>query len=118
MYICSDIYCQIALLKLERQLKYIRLFIMAKAKKLSKEQQKEQQEAIEAKKVTPIKLVRLVLKSVVAATIVAGLMVLLATLGVPVLSNLWIQFAVMLVVYLVIFPYLTSEFRPKKVRKP
>ncbi len=86
---------------------------MAKAKKLSK----EQQEIIEAKKVTPKKLLRLVLKSVVAATIVAGLMVLLATLGVPVLSNLWIQFAVMVVVYLIIFPYLTSEFRPKKPRK-
>lgn len=86
-------------------------------KKSKKERKAERQAYEDARKMTAGKLIRLVLKSMVFAVSVAVIMLLLSLLGVPALNSLWVQFGVMFVVYILAYPYLMSEFRPKKVRK-
>ncbi len=86
-------------------------------KKSKKERKAERQSYEDARKMTAGKLVRLVLKSMVFAVSVAVIMLLLSLLGVPALNSLWVQFGVMFAVYILAYPYLMSEFRPKKVRK-
>jgi sterol desaturase/sphingolipid hydroxylase (fatty acid hydroxylase superfamily) len=71
--------------------------------------------AAEARRLTPGKLLRLLLKTLVFALLVSLLVTLLASLGIPVFESLWTQLAVMLVVYLLAYPYLMSEFRPRRV---
>ncbi len=87
---------------------------MAKSKKREKEERKA---VDEAKKITPAKLLRLALKSMVFAIIVAGLVVVLNLLGVPALGSAWVQLGIMFVVYLIAYPFLMSEFRPKSPKK-
>lgn len=81
----------------------------------SKKQRKlETRNAVEARRLTPGKIVRLLLKTLAFALLVSLLVSLLASLGVPVLDSFWMQLAVMLVIYLLAYPYLMSEFRPKR----
>ena len=85
--------------------------------KSNKQRKLDRQTLDEARKVTPGKLIRLALKSMLFAVLVATVMLVLSLLGVPALNNVWVQFIVMLAVYLVAYPILMSEFRPKKPRK-
>jgi ABC-type bacteriocin/lantibiotic exporter with double-glycine peptidase domain len=83
-----------------------------------KKELKEKRSALEqARKFTPGKVIRLVLKSLVFAVAVAIIMIGIELLGIPAFSNFWIQLAVMVVIYLIAFPFLMSEFRPKHYLK-
>ena len=69
--------------------------------------------AADARRLTPGKVARLVLKTLAFALLVSLLITLLGALGVPALANRWVQFALMLFVYIAAYPFLMSEFRPK-----
>lgn len=84
---------------------------MAKQKKQNKAEKRALEEA---RKFTLGKVLRLLLKSLVFAIIVSLLIALLSALGIPVLENTWVQLGIMLVVYFLAYPFLMSEFRPKK----
>jgi|FLYL01.1.fsa_nt_gi uncharacterized membrane protein len=73
--------------------------------------------AQEARKLTPGKLFRLFLKSIVFAVVVGILFTVLSLLGVPGLDNWWMQFALIFVVYLLAYPFIMSEFRAKTYLK-
>ena len=80
-----------------------------------KKQRKLDQRALEdARKITLPKMLRLILKSMLFSLIVLGLMLLLNALGIPAFKNMWVQIAVMLVVYMVAYPFLIREFRPRR----
>ena len=83
---------------------------MAKATKQRKE---DARTLAEARRLTPGKMLRLLLKSFGFALLVALLIVLLGLLGVPT-DNFWVTLPVMLVVYVAAYPFLMSEFRPKR----
>lgn len=87
---------------------------MSKSKKQRKVSQRS---ALEARRLTPGKVLRLVLKTLAFALLVSLLVSLLASLGVPVLENFWLQVAIMLVIYLLAYPYLMSEFRVKRAER-
>lgn len=82
--------------------------------KTTKQRKVDAKAVAEAKRLTPGKVFRLVLKSLGFAVLVSLLVTLLNVLGVPVLGNFWLQLAVMLVVYILAYPFLMREFRPKR----
>ena len=67
----------------------------------------------DARKLTPGKIFRLVLKSLLFATVLGLLITFLPLLGVPesLVRNTWFSLGLMLVVYIVAYPFLMSEFR-------
>ncbi len=69
--------------------------------------------AVDARRLTPGKVARLVLKTLAFALLVSLLITLLGALSVPALENRWLQFGLMLLVYIAAYPFLMSEFRPK-----
>ena len=71
----------------------------------------------DARKLTPGKVFRLMLKSLVFALAVGLLFAVLSTLGVPYLDRLWVQFGLIFLVYLVAYPFLMSEFRARRSRR-
>lgn len=83
----------------------------------TKQRKADSRAAVEARRLTPGKVVRLVLKTLAFALLVSLLVTVLSALGVPVLENFWLQLAVMLVVYIVAYPFLMSEFRPKRTER-
>jgi len=84
---------------------------MAKSKKQRK---MDQRATLEARRLTPGKLVRLLLKSLAFALMVAVLLSLFQALGVPYTDTPWFPFVVMVPVYILAYPFLMSEFRPKR----
>ena len=70
-----------------------------------------------ARQFTPGKVLRLILKSLVFALAAAIFLIVIELLGLPAFSNFWIQLVVMVVIYLLAFPFLMSEFRPKTYLK-
>ncbi len=82
--------------------------------KTTKQRKVDAKAVAEARRLTPGKVFRLVLKSLGFAILVSLLVTLLNVLGVPVLGNFWLQLAVMLVVYILAYPFLMREFRPKR----
>lgn len=70
--------------------------------------------AVDARRLTPGKVGRLVLKTLAFALLVSLLITLLGALGVPALENRWLQFGLMLLVYAAAYPFLMSEFRPNR----
>jgi uncharacterized membrane protein YdfJ with MMPL/SSD domain len=70
----------------------------------------------EARKITPGKMIRLLLKSLLFSLIVVVVMVGLSLVGIPAFQNFWIQLGVMVVIYVVAYPFLMKEFRVKKVK--
>ena len=81
----------------------------------STKQRKDDAKALaEARRFTPGKMFRLVLKSLGFAILVSLLLILLQSFRVPVFQTWWLQFGVMLVVYIAAYPFLMSEFRPKR----
>lgn len=80
-----------------------------------KKQHKLDQKALEdARKITFPKILRLLLKSMLFSLVVLGIMLLLNALGLPALQSMWVQVIVMIVVYVVAYPFLISEFRPRR----
>lgn len=80
----------------------------------NKQRKVDSRAALEARRLTPGKVLRLVLKTLGFAILVSLLVTLLSAAGVPVLENFWLQLAVMLVVYVLAYPFLMSEFRSKR----
>lgn len=80
----------------------------------NKQRKVDSRAALEARRLTPGKVLRLVLKTLGFAILVSLLVTLLSAAGVPVLENFWLQLVVMLVVYVLAYPFLMSEFRPKR----
>jgi preprotein translocase subunit SecE len=81
----------------------------------SKKQHKlEQRSLAEARKVTWPKMLRLFFKSMLFAILVFVVMTVLNVVGVPAFKNMWIQIAVMVVIYVIAYPFLISEFRPRR----
>ncbi len=84
------------------------------AKKQSKQQQKREQQAIEAaRRMTPGKLARLFGKSLLFALVVTVVVFLGSALGVPGIDRWWGQLIVLFVIYLLAYPFLMREFRPR-----
>ncbi len=85
--------------------------------KRNRERKAELKVAQDARKLTPGKVFRLMLKSLVFALAVGLLFAVLSTLGVPYLDRLWVQFGLILLVYVVAYPFLMSEFRARRYGK-
>lgn len=83
----------------------------------SKKVKAEQQALQDARKITPVKLARLVFKSLLFAILVAFIMIVLNYFKVPYAGTMWLQFGVMLIVYFIAYPFLMSEFRPRSKPK-
>jgi membrane protein implicated in regulation of membrane protease activity len=43
-------------------------------------------------------------------------MVGLSLLGVPAFQNFWVQLVVMVIIYVIAYPFLMREFRPRRVK--
>ena len=79
-----------------------------------KQARKAVRERAEARKMTSGKLLRLIGKSMLFAVTVAFIILGLNLAGVPAFGNFYVQLGVMFVVYMVAYPFLMSEFRPKR----
>lgn len=82
--------------------------------KSTKQRKVDAKAVADARRFTPGKMFRLVLKSLGFAVLVSLLVSLLGAFGLPVFENIWLQLAVMVVVYVLAYPFLMSEFRPKR----
>lgn len=85
--------------------------------KKKKDLKMKQQAAADARKFTVGKTVRLFLKSIVFALIVGLAFSILALLELPYLDSFWVQVGLMIVVYMLAYPYIMSEFRPETYLK-
>ena len=85
--------------------------------KRNRDRKVELRAAQDARKLTPGKVFRLMLKSLVFALAVGLLFAVLSTLGVPYLDRLWVQFGLIFVVYVVAYPFLMSEFRARRSQR-
>ncbi|MBS3965753.1 MAG: hypothetical protein KGZ60_00645 [Truepera sp.] len=75
---------------------------------------KVREEALrEARRITPGKLFRLLLKSLLFALVVAVLFTIWAVNQWPGYDQWWLQLALMVGVYVLAYRFLMSEFRPK-----
>jgi hypothetical protein len=84
----------------------------------SNKQRKEDARALtDARKLTWGKVLRLVLKSLLFAVVVAVLIEVLARLGVPVKTSIWYQYGLVFIVYIVAYPFLMSEFRVPRQKR-
>ncbi|MEM7736249.1 MAG: hypothetical protein AAF267_10705 [Deinococcota bacterium] len=83
---------------------------MSKKKKQRKAQKKARAQAL---KLTPGKLIRLTVKSIVFAVLVSGLIAVLLLFDVDLIQQRWAQLTLMAVCYIAAFPVVFSEFRPK-----
>jgi membrane protein implicated in regulation of membrane protease activity len=70
----------------------------------------------EARRITPGKMIRLLLKSLLFSLLVVVIMVGLSLLGVPAFQNFWVQLVVMVIIYVIAYPFLMREFRPRRVK--
>lgn len=87
---------------------------------MSKKKQRrkaERRSVEEARKVTVGKMVRLLVKSLVFAILLTAVVMVLTMLGVPGLGNFWVQMLLVFGAYLLVYPILMSEFRPRKKRR-
>jgi hypothetical protein len=82
--------------------------------KSTKQRKLERRSIEEARKITGPKMLRLFFKSMLFAMLVFVVMTGLNLMGVPAFKNVWIQIAVMIVIYMIAYPFLISEFRPKR----
>lgn len=84
--------------------------------KKNKERKLGRQAASKARQVTPGKMIRLLLKSLLFSVIVVVVMLALNLLGINAFQNFWVQLIVMVIIYALAYPYLIREFRVKKVK--
>lgn len=87
---------------------------MSKRKKERKELLKATEEA---RKMTAGKLFRLFLKSILFAILVGIVFTILTVFDVPWIDRWYVQFGLILLVYILAYPFLMSEFRPKTYLK-
>ncbi len=85
--------------------------------KKSQQRKAERRSLEEARRITFGKMVRLLLKSLGFAILLTILVMVLQALHVPGISSFWVQMGMVLVAYLLVYPVLMSEFRPKKKAK-
>jgi len=81
---------------------------MSKTKKHRKAMKRAR---MEARKITPMKLLRLALKTLLFAVVIASLITVMLLLGVAVVEERWFQLLFMAVCYVIAFPFVFSEFR-------
>lgn len=80
----------------------------------SKKQRKAVKRArFQARKITPGKMLRLALKTLLFAVVVSVLIAALVWLEVALVETRWFQLVFMVVCYVIAFPYVFSEFRAK-----
>lgn len=84
--------------------------------KKTKERKEKTRAAQEARRITPGKMIRLFLKCFAFAMLVALIFTALGEFGVPIPENFWLRLLLMVGVYLLAYPILMSEFRPKRAR--
>jgi Ca2+/Na+ antiporter len=82
--------------------------------KRKKEQKLERAALEDARKITPGKMIRLLLKSLLFSLLVVVVMVGLSLLGINAFQNFWVQLGVMVVIYIIAYPFLMREFRPSR----
>lgn len=82
--------------------------------KRNKERKQQAARVKQARQITAGKLMRLFVKSMAFALAVGVIFTVATMLNVPYIEKTWVQFAVILGIYLVAYPFLMSEFRPKK----
>jgi uncharacterized membrane protein len=82
--------------------------------KKNKERKLSRQAVEAARQITPGKMIRLLLKSLLFSLLVVLVMVALNMVGINAFQNFWIQLGVMVVVYALAYPYLMREFRVRK----
>ena len=83
------------------------------SKRSRKQRKAVQAESKEARRLTAGKLLRLFLKSLAFALLVALVVMVLELVGLSVTQNFWLQLLIMLAVYVPFYPFIMSEFRPK-----
>jgi purine-cytosine permease-like protein len=71
----------------------------------------------EARRITVGKIVRLLLKSFGFAILLTLVVMVLQALHVPAIRNFWVQMGMVFVAYLIVYPVLMSEFRPRRKRR-
>lgn len=84
---------------------------MSKKQKAAKARRKRAQEA---RTVTGGKLLRLLLKSIAFAVALSLLVLAVNLIGIPGFDRPWVQMILVLGAYLVAYPYLMREFRPRR----
>ena len=84
------------------------------SKRSRKQRKASQADSKEARRLTAGRLLRLFLKSLAFALLVALLVMVLELVGVAVTQNFWLQLLIMLAVYIPFYPFIMSEFRPKR----
>ena len=88
------------------------------SKRSRKQRKAAQAESKEARRLTGGKLLRLFLKSLAFALLVALVILVLDLLGVSATQNFWLQLLIMLAVYVPFYPFIMREFRPKRSAHP
>lgn len=83
---------------------------MSKSKKQRKARKRAQ---IQARRITPAKLLRLALKTLLFALVVSSVLTVMVVLDIAIVEALWFRFVLMVAGFAVAFPYVFSEFRPK-----
>lgn len=68
----------------------------------------------EARRITFGKMARLLLKSLGFAILLTIVVMVLQALHVPAIRDFWVQMLIVLVAYLLVYPVLMSEFRPRR----
>ena len=84
--------------------------------KKTRRRKDEQRAKTQARRITVGKVVRLALKSLLFAVVASLLLVGLDAIGVPGLTNTWVQIGVLIVMYALSYPFLMSEFRAASYR--
>ncbi|HKI57544.1 MAG TPA: hypothetical protein VKB31_10390 [Trueperaceae bacterium] len=77
----------------------------------------ERRSTEEARRITVGKMVRLLLKSLGFAILLTIVVMVLQALHVKAVGNFWVQMGMVFAAYLIVYPVLMSEFRPKKQRR-
>jgi uncharacterized membrane protein YdfJ with MMPL/SSD domain len=85
--------------------------------KKKKEYRLKQQAITDARRFTVGKTVRLFLKSIVFALVVGLAFSILTLFEIPYLDSFWVQVGLMVVVYMLAYPFIMSEFRPETYLK-
>ena len=85
--------------------------------KRNRERKLEQRAVEQARKVTLGKMVRLFVKSVALAVAFVVVVTLLNVVGVPYLDRLWGQLLVLALLWLLAYPLLMRDFRPRTYLK-
>lgn len=73
--------------------------------------------AVQARQITTGKVLRLFLKTLVFSMVFAVIITVAGAYGLPFTQQFWQQLILMFAIYLLAYPYLMKEFRPKHYQK-